>query len=544
MPNAETQTSLIKTCLSLAADYGLRVWSVTCDGTSTNINTLKRLGCEFTDSIDTTIVKFKHPTRDYYLYSTLDACHMLKLARNCLGDCKHIQSNTGIISWDFILALHKLQESEGFNLATKLNSTHMHWRKQKMKVKLAAQTLSSSVADALEFCEKDANLPEFRNCSATVEFIRFVDRMFDFLNSRHLLMVGFKQPIKKENFQYLKKNAYQIANYFLNLRDMNGQALVKGKRKTFIIGFVSPAKSVLCIAEELLNREVQPYRYFLTYKVSQDHVELFFGCVRSRGGFNNNPNAIQFKTAMKQILMKNSIMASNKGNVLCFESQSIGSLFSLKWTKRRSPMATLLTQVEVVNNEPPTEETDFEYLLDGVTNITENILYYIAGFIIRSVLKNIECNDCSEALLTSTTSDHQYCLNYRSLVIRKDRGGLLHASYGVYRIILSCEKSFKFHVLNTPTKITREKNLMQRMAIEVIRSCDWGRYFPMISDHGFLVDVGFEDDHLTQITKHICYKYLNMRLHTYAKRYTREVINKDKPSIRHKLTKLILFKNM
>ena len=116
-----------------------------------------------------------------------------------------------------------------------------------MKVKLAAQTLSSSVADALEFCEKDANLPEFRNCSATVEFIRFVDRMFDFLNSRHLLMVGFKQPIKKENFQYLKKNAYQIANYFLNLRDMNGQALVKGKRKTFIIGFVSTAKSVLCI---------------------------------------------------------------------------------------------------------------------------------------------------------------------------------------------------------------------------------------------------------------------------------------------------------
>ena len=84
--NSEIQTSLLKNCLSLAADHGLRVWSVTCDGTSTNVTMLKSLGCKFTNSFETMVTKFKHPTRDYYVYCTLDACHMIKLARNALGD--------------------------------------------------------------------------------------------------------------------------------------------------------------------------------------------------------------------------------------------------------------------------------------------------------------------------------------------------------------------------------------------------------------------------------------------------------------------------
>jgi len=39
-------------------------------------------------------------------------------------------------------------------------------------------------------------------------------------------------------------------------------------------------------------------KYLLTYKFSQDHIELFFGAVRSTGGFNNNP------TAYKRLLMR------------------------------------------------------------------------------------------------------------------------------------------------------------------------------------------------------------------------------------------------
>ena len=40
---------------------------------------------------------------------------------------------------------------EGLSLVNKLNFNHTGWQKQKMKVKLAAQTFSASVADSLEF---------------------------------------------------------------------------------------------------------------------------------------------------------------------------------------------------------------------------------------------------------------------------------------------------------------------------------------------------------------------------------------------------------
>ena len=60
--NSEIQTSLLKNCLSLAAVHGLKVWSVTCDGTSTNLTMLKSLGCKFTYSFETMVTKFKHPT--------------------------------------------------------------------------------------------------------------------------------------------------------------------------------------------------------------------------------------------------------------------------------------------------------------------------------------------------------------------------------------------------------------------------------------------------------------------------------------------------
>lgn len=71
----------------------------------------------------------------------------------------------------------------------------------------------------------------------------------------------------------------------------------------------------------------------MTYKFSQDHIELLFGRVRQRFGSNNNPNASQFKTAIKQILMKNSLKCKFNFNCNTFDDDPIGSLFEIKWRK-------------------------------------------------------------------------------------------------------------------------------------------------------------------------------------------------------------------
>lgn len=49
---------------------------------------------------------FKHPTRDVNVHVILDACRMLKLARNAMAECK-LSSPDGTISWNFIRKFHQ-----------------------------------------------------------------------------------------------------------------------------------------------------------------------------------------------------------------------------------------------------------------------------------------------------------------------------------------------------------------------------------------------------------------------------------------------------
>lgn len=72
--------------------------------------------------------------------------------------------------------LHALQVKEKLHLANKLTQNHIYWEKQPMKVYLAVQTLSSSVADALDYCRSILKLPQFEDSLPTIKFIRIFDR--------------------------------------------------------------------------------------------------------------------------------------------------------------------------------------------------------------------------------------------------------------------------------------------------------------------------------------------------------------------------------
>ena len=53
------------------------------------------------------------------IYVILDICHMLKLARNAFGDIKvSCLPNGNIISWEYVLALHRIQKKDVLHLGT------------------------------------------------------------------------------------------------------------------------------------------------------------------------------------------------------------------------------------------------------------------------------------------------------------------------------------------------------------------------------------------------------------------------------------------
>ena len=61
----------------------------------------------------------------------------------------------------------------------------------------------------------------------------------------------------------------------------------------------------------------------MTYKLSQDHIELLFGLIRSMGGWNNNPTVRQFYAAYMKLLVHNDLQDVVRGNCLPLESVPI-----------------------------------------------------------------------------------------------------------------------------------------------------------------------------------------------------------------------------
>ena len=267
-------------CIQRLYTADITVRAVTCDGTEVNLSMFRHLG------VETDKPYFGHPSNsEVTMFLVCDVCHMLQLVRNTLGDLKILQdSDNNQIRWAHITALLDVQESAWFRAANKLSVKHIKYRKRIMKVKLAAQVLSSSVADALEFLREDCSDTRQKDNEATVNFVRKIHHLFDLLNSRSPFARGFEAALRCHNMRYWTECLSELRDYISALKTVDGTLLLNHRRKTAFVGFIISISSVIGLATELLTRDVNPFKYFLTYKLSQDHLELFFSKIRSKGG--------------------------------------------------------------------------------------------------------------------------------------------------------------------------------------------------------------------------------------------------------------------
>lgn len=533
--SAVTQAELIKSALTLSHGAGLRVWAVTCDGAYTNFASLKILGCKLENNYSDIQCWFKHPVNSMKIYYIPDACHMLKLARNTLGNSNNLKSNSGYIKWCYIEDLYNLQTNLTLKLANKLSKTHIEWKNSAMKVKYAAQTLSSSTSDALDFL-RSINNPIFLNSNATSEYCRTIDRLFDFLNSRNPYSKGFKSAIFEKNISTLESIIIPLINYLYTL-DITKNNICKplhvSENKTFVLGFATAVKSMFSIAKSMFNET--NFTYILTYKFSQDHIELLFARIRMRFGLNNNPNAFQFKTAIKQILIKNSITCKSNSNCNTFDEDVFGSIFDFKW-KTKSDNSTELdlnlykdisNRIILLNN---TNSANKE--------LKDNIIYYIVGYILRKIIIKIDCESCVKSLMKNII-DHCYShyASYSRFVDFKNKGGLVTPSESAFKVVSEAEKMLlyltdnfkKIHIKNIDNIIITyctNKLAMDSSIFENL-NCD---------------NVSFLDrPHKLILITLLIKRYLSLRLNSFGKVYSSDILNPV--SKRKKLAKTIIFYN-
>ena len=91
--DADIGANLITSALIKLHEVGVKILSLTFDGPSTHLAMINILGANFNSSV--VQPWFLHPVTQETIYVILDACHMLKLIRDILGDWKTLLDGNG-----------------------------------------------------------------------------------------------------------------------------------------------------------------------------------------------------------------------------------------------------------------------------------------------------------------------------------------------------------------------------------------------------------------------------------------------------------------
>ncbi len=461
--NADEKVSILNNAFYKLFKVGVIVANVTCDGLAANFSTLSKLGANFDPS--SFCCTFPNPANPSHKVTVmLDACHLLKLARNTLSDYKVLIDPDGQrIEWRFVENLHKVQQKEGLRAANKLKNDHIAFHKQKMKVKLAAQTLSSSVADAIDFCRESLDLPDFRQSEATTKFIRIIDALFDTMNSRNPLGRGYKSPMKQSNEHLWSSIFANALGYLDKIKDLQGKKMIYSLRKTAFIGFLINIHSLQYLYKSLVLES--KVKYLLTYKFSQDHLELFFSAIRGRLGSNNNPTCREFQAAFKRLLLHQEIRG-NRGNCIL---QDDTSLLTFTTKSQQNLNQQSLCDFDLQKKFGLAyEETDHDYIQIScfplLSEFQTSVLEYISGFSVRMAAKLLHCESCLEAIFEPNPNS-----GYK-LVMSKDKGGLIHVSPSVRIVAKVTEQALQTVMKTTAGLVTFKNDLSAAVTTFVLKT--------------------------------------------------------------------------
>jgi len=520
---ADVKCNLVSEAVNRLYTVNVRVVAVVCDGPATNFAVGAKLGAAL--SAEDMRPFFVHPCcPDWKVYIVFDPAHMLKLMRNTLAEKGILTDDNGNqIRWQHVKDLHELQDKEGLKAANKLKRAHIEWYQQKMKVSLAAQSFSRSVANALEFVSKDLKLTKFTDVDATVRFIRIIDRLFDTLNSKSPLSTAFKSVLKATNEMHWRPFLLEAVDYLLHLK-LGGIPLHQSPRKTTVLGFVATVKSVLGLFDN--HVAAGSLKYLATYRLSQDHIELSFNVIRSRGRWNNNPTTGQFRAAYRQLLLKHDIKPSVTGNTVAQEDFVVLPAVDLAAGDTNKSLPSMCEAAL----RGAVQDSDHAYAMTVdklmLSEFSSNVVVYVAGFVSRKLCSRLKCVACKLSLLSSS----KVVANCK-LIERKDAGGLVFPSHSVVVVCTTAERCLRFLCGSVSDSLPRLRNLRLRLQIAVVERTQHMKLF-VNDEEKHTCNTDVFDGHAVSLTRAVLDEFIK------GKRFTDHVKGKN---VRFNSNKQVLF---
>jgi hypothetical protein len=288
----------------------LKVLFLTCDGASANrkfFNMHKFPGIE---TVHYSINPFDSSRKVYFIS---DVPHLLKTARNCFSNSfshkntRRMWRNGKDISWMHVVRL--FEDHCEFNMYTpvpKLTRKHVDLNAfSYMKVSLAAQIFSDSVAYALEDLYGE-------EITETVSFIKIMNKFFDILNVRSLVEGRNKRnsnlnPFTSTSDERLSWLVGDFKNYFRDWErsvDQRQGNFTKKEKASMglshqtLTGLEITVNSICECTKFMLNKGA---KFILTSVFNQDPLEQHFGHYRHKGGHNRNPTVDEVRHILTSI---------------------------------------------------------------------------------------------------------------------------------------------------------------------------------------------------------------------------------------------------
>lgn len=404
--NAKKKTDLLMKVITALIECGIIVSNITMDAHASNWAMSSALGANL-DVFSEDFRPFFIGPNNQRILIFFDPVHMIKLIRNTFARKKiFIDEDDKRIKWQFIVDLILFNKKKEFGLSNKLNKSHLNWERRIMKVDTAVQTLSASAADAMEFlCFK--GIPAFVNSEATIRLMRLFNRLFDIFNAKSSDVNNneFKIALNATNKAMYFEFFDSVTEYIKKLKFIDDAGEVKNvclsKSRSGFVGFIICMKSLNLMFADLVEDKMALHS-IPTYYLLQDPLEIFFGKIRSRGGFNDNPNVLQFRAAYRKLLAYNGIMISRGSNCQTFQT-STDPFSSIAYVSSRRPRFESDNENEFVPDDFNDLHSKLANLCDGAqSELTDCMhdysLFHTASLIERRIQDMSCCVGCSNVI--------------------------------------------------------------------------------------------------------------------------------------------------
>ncbi|XP_063244533.1 uncharacterized protein LOC134544224 isoform X2 [Bacillus rossius redtenbacheri] len=424
-----------------------------------------------------------------------DPPHLLKCTRNMFESHVvrgvKVRGNvtvSGAARWEHLQRMYEEDKNNSiFRLAPKLTDAHLTpTSSDRMKVATAAQVMSHTVAATLHsFVSRDI-LPI--EATITASFVADVDAIFDSFNgteqypqsgkplrcalSANSPHIEFWQDEAKSKVQKWEFCFDPTADRRLNReRKQKPPPLTPGKHRSLVSrppsqwGWITSMNAAVHVWRVLSEAG---FRFLQLRNLNQDALENLFGAIRSYCGSNYNPTIYQFSAALKTAVINSLAFKGYSGNCQADHATVLSDLhtflFGLEPSDKNASSGDVVVKPcydsyvnAVADIENAVQCGDISVLPDA----------YVAGYIVRKVLKKVVCEECSRLLVGSEEDFCNTAICFKEFSDTTSR--LTYPSQCTVKLVRQCALLFE----GIMASISHSNDLLKTVSIEFENKCDF-----------------------------------------------------------------------